>query len=111
MVSNLLHSAGLVITAGSSVALEAIISGIPVVIVGRKAGLELNSLDGVDNLFWRIVYSSDDFKGVLASGFRDLPSRELRYSYGQEILAGYFEPITEAGMRVFLPKKMDNIYE
>jgi hypothetical protein len=110
-VSNLLHSANLVLTAGSSVALEAIISGIPVVIVGRKAGLELNSLDGVLDSFWRMVYSSSDFKEILSSWFQILPSKELRREYGQEILAGYFEPITEVGMRVFLPKKVDKIYE
>ena len=107
---NLLYSSNLVLTAGSSVALEAIISGIPVVIVGRKAGLELNSLDGVADSFWRMVYSSSDFKEALSSWFQLLPSKELRRKYGQEILVGYFEPITEAGMKVFLPKKADNIY-
>jgi hypothetical protein len=58
-----------------------------------------------------MVYSSSDFKEILSSWFQILPSKELRREYGQEILAGYFEPITEVGMRVFLPKKVDKIYE
>lgn len=109
--SNLLYSSDLVLTAGSSVALEAIIFGIPVVVVGRKAGVELNSLDRVTDSFWRKVYSSSDFKEALSSWFQTLPSKELRRNYGQEVLVNYFEPITEVGMRVFLPKKADNIYE
>lgn len=100
----LLARAALVLTAGSSVALEAIGVGIPVVIAGRKAGLEVNPLEGIAVDFWRTVYSAEKFEQLLTSWFKSLPSRELRRVYGRELLEDYFEPVTEAGMRVFLPE-------
>lgn len=100
----LLGRAALVLTAGSSVALEAIGIGIPVVIAGRKAGLEVNPLEGVAVDFWRTAYSAEKFEQLLTSWFESLPPKKIRCAYGQELLADYFEPITEAGMRVFLPE-------
>lgn len=99
----LLARAALVLTAGSSVAMEAIGVGIPVVIAGRKAGLEVNPLEGVAVDFWRTAYSAEKFEQLLTSWFKSLPSKEMRRTYGRELLANYFEPVTEAGMQVFLP--------
>jgi hypothetical protein len=99
-----LTRAALILTAGSGVALEAIVAGVPVVIAGRKAGLEVNPLEGVAVDFWRKAYSSDQFERLLTSWFTSLPPRETRLVYGRKLLANYFEPVTEVGMRVFLPE-------
>jgi hypothetical protein len=100
---DLLGRAALVLTAGSSVALEAIGVGIPVVIAGRRAGLDVNPLDGIAVNFWRTAYSSEKFEQLLTSWFKSLPPKEIRRANGQALLADYFEPVTKAGMRVFLP--------
>lgn len=100
----LLKRAALVLTAGSSTALEAIGIGIPVVIVGRRAGLEVNPLEDVARDFWRTAYSAEQFEQLLKSWFIRLPPSATRQAFGRKLLASYFEPVTEAGMHVFLPE-------
>lgn len=100
----LLGKAALVLTAGSSVALEAIGIGVPVVIAGRKAGLEVNPLEGIAKDYWRTAYSAHEFLQLLTSWFKSLPSKEIRLAYGQLFMADYFEPVTQMGMQAFLPR-------
>lgn len=100
----LLARAALVLTAGSSVALEAIGVGVPVVIAGRRAGLEVNPLEGIAEDFWRTAYSAEKFKQLLTTWFVSLPPKKVRYANCQKLMVDYFEPVTDAGMRIFLPE-------
>lgn len=101
--SELLQSAALVLTAGSSVAIEALCRGIPVVLSGRTAGLDVNPLEDVDNAIWRTAYSPEDFTILLKTWLPGLPSISERRAAGLELRADYFEPVTDDGMRAFLP--------
>lgn len=101
--SELLQSAALVLTAGSSVAVEALCCGIPVVLTGRTAGLDVNPLEDIDNADWRIVYFPEEFAALLQNWLPNLPSLETRRVRGREIRDAYFEPSTEDHMRAFLP--------
>lgn len=101
--SELLQSAALVLTAGSSVAIEALCRGVPVVLTGRTAGLDVNPLEDIDSDAWRSAYSPEDFASLLKNWLPGLPPIAERRAAGLKLRAEYFEPVTEDGMRVFLP--------
>lgn len=98
----LLQSAGLVMTAGSSVALEALCMGVPVVVAGRASGLDLNPLEDVDPTLWRIVYNHQEFCKILEQWWPMVPPLKERLAMGMKIRDDFFEPVTESGMRKFL---------
>lgn len=102
--SALLPSAALVLTAGSSVAVEAVCRGIPVVLTGRTAGLDVNPLEDIESPIWRVVYTPAEFNALVENWLPSLPPLMERQASGMEIRADYFEPVTEEGMQAFLPK-------
>jgi hypothetical protein len=103
-LESLLDSARMVITAGSSSAMEAICRGVPAIIVGRSAGLTLNPVETVDCRFWELVFDSEQLIQVARgwSPAHPLPRSE-RVSFGREIRNAYFEPVTPESMKAFLP--------
>lgn len=101
--TELLSEAELVVTAGSSVALEALCRGVPVAVVGRAAGLNLNPLEDVDDCLWRPAYDSRDFARIVNEWLPTLPSAEVRRVLGNEIRDRYFQPPTASTMSDFLP--------
>ena len=102
--SALLPSAALVLTAGSSVAVEALCRGIPVVLTGRTAGLDVNPLEDIESPIWRVVYTPAEFNALVENWLPSLPPLMERQASGMGIRADYFEPVTEEGMQAFLPK-------
>lgn len=101
--SALLPSAALVLTAGSSVAVEALCRGIPVVLTGRTAGLDVNPLEDVEPTNWRIVYTPAEFTTLLSQWLPTLPPLSERQTAGLRIRSEYFEPVTTESMQAFLP--------
>lgn len=87
----LLRRAKLVVTSGSSVALESICFGVPVVIVGRLAGLDMNPLEDVDSRFWRLLYDSVGFCSALEEWLPYLPSFNERKIIGKSVRDSYFQ--------------------
>lgn len=102
--SVLLPSAALVLTAGSSVAVEALCRGIPVVLTGRTAGLDVNPLEDIESPIWRVVYTPEEFNALVEIWLPSLPPVKERQASGLTVRADYFEPVTEEGMQAFLPK-------
>lgn len=102
--SVLLPSAALVLTAGSSVAVEALCRGIPVVLTGRTAGLDVNPLEDIESSIWRIAYTPAEFNVLVEDWLPSLPPVKERQALGLTIRADYFEPVTEESMQAFLPK-------
>lgn len=102
-VSALLASSRLVVTAGSNSSLEAVCRGIPVVLVGRHAGLDMNPLEGVAQEMWTLVYGSEQLS-VAAQQWAAgrLPPQTFK-ALGNTIRDAFFEPVTEAAMSAFLP--------
>ena len=95
---------GVIVTAGTSAALEAVCYGIPVIIVGQPAGLDMNPLEAVDRRLWEIVYDAGELRRTLAAW---TPSHPLalaeRLILGQQIRDAQFAPLNEEGMAQFLP--------
>lgn len=104
-LSELFHSTRLAVTAGSSAALEAVCAGIPVIIVGRAAGFDINPLEDVDRSMWQTVYDEDEMRRTIESWSPSHPlSLDERVAVGERIRNDYFEPVSEEAMEAFIPE-------
>lgn len=103
-LSELLPTAKIVVTSGSSAALEAVCRGIPVVLIGRQAGLNFNPLWGIDPKMWLIAYTPDDLREAIAQRFceEQLPGTE-RLAIAENTRKALFMKTGNDEMRRFLP--------
>ncbi|MBI4936662.1 MAG: hypothetical protein HY846_00305 [Nitrosomonadales bacterium] len=103
-LSELLPTAKIVVTSGSSAALEAICRGIPVVLIGRQAGLNFNPLCEADPKIWLIVYTSEDLREAIAQRFceEQLPGTE-RLAIAESTRKAFFMETGSNKMHRFLP--------
>ena len=86
---DLFQEAHLLVTNASSVALEAVVSGVPVAIVGNRSGPTINPLHYiVDNIYWSICYTPKDLINTIE---KKAPSKALN-------TLSYFEPVTLKGV-------------
>ena len=103
-LSELLPAARVVVTSGSSSAVEAVCRGIPVVLVGRHAGLNFNPLEEIDAKIWAIAYSPDEIKTAITEQFCEerLPIPE-RLAIAENTRNALFMKTGDVEMRRFLP--------
>jgi hypothetical protein len=106
-VQAVLNDARLVMTGGSSVALEAVCRGQPVIVCGRPAGVGCNVLENVENSLWRVAYSGKEFGKLLREWLSCLPPLESRRENGRRIRDAFFETSTATGMRAFDPRRAE----
>ncbi len=59
-IESLLPKSSAVLTAASSVAVEAICMGIPVVSIGMPIGLDFNMLDYLPSPMWELVFTDEE---------------------------------------------------
>ncbi len=87
----------LAVTSGSSAALEAVCRGVPVVIVGRPAGLGMNPMDGVDSRLWQEIFTTEEMAVVLRSWSVGHPlSLAQRLCLGESVRDMFFEAFSAA---------------
>lgn len=105
-LSELLPTAKVVVTSGSSAALEAICRGVPVALIGRRAGLNCNPLIWVEPKMWAIAYTSSDLKKVITQQLSEeqLPL-EKRRAIAEITRRAFFMEAGNNEMRLFLPMK------
>ena len=103
-LSELLPNAKAVVTSGSSAAVEAICRGIPVVLIGRHAGLNFNPLMAIDSRMWAIAYTPNDLREIITQRFCEdqLPGAE-RLAIAENTRKAFFMEVENDGMRHFLP--------
>lgn len=99
-----LSNSAVLISSASATTLEAIIAGIPVVIVGSGCTLDLNPLDWFDMEYARPFINEEDIKNrldeLLAMNDKELENlKEL----GKNILGQCFAPVSDESLKVFLP--------
>lgn len=101
-VRTILSEAEVIISAGTSAAIEAICQGIPVILIGRKAGLDMNPLTGADARIWKMVYEAEDLASVLRewAPVHPLPL-ENRLEIGLDIRRRNYEPSTPQSLALF----------
>jgi hypothetical protein len=83
----------LLISAFSSVCLEAALLGVPVVIVGSRSGPVMNSLSGIEGLdAWQVCYDAVEIQAFLNES---VSNEYIR-------LDRYFQPVTQDNITAFL---------
>ncbi len=103
----LLDAAKLVVTAGSSVALEAVCRGVPVAVVGRVAGINLNPLETIDPRLWQLVYGAGDFQSLVITWLPGVPDLPARREIGLRIRGEYLQTPAPDSMLAFDPNRPD----
>lgn len=103
-LSMLLPTAKAVVTSGSSAAVEAVCQGIPVVLIGRQAGLNFNPLEKVDARIWTMAYSPNHLKEAIAQRFcEEQLSGAERLTIAENTRKVFFMIAESNEMRRFLP--------
>jgi hypothetical protein len=106
----LFRQSRIIVTAGTSSAVEAVCYGVPVIIIGQAAGLDMNPFENVDRRMWQLTY---DVQGLCCAVERWTPTHPLslsdRMSLGRNIRNAHFEPVTENSMRAFIPERWQSI--
>jgi hypothetical protein len=101
-MGELLRQSKLVIALSSSTVHEALAAGVPVIVVGREAGLDLNPLGWYDDLN-RVFRSPEELREevlrLLALSPGDLEKYRQR---AREVLERCFGPVTEPAMHAFI---------
>ena len=100
----LLADANLLVTEASSTCLEALASGVPVIIILNETGLTYDPVPAViPHVMFRKVRSSADLVAAIAH-FATLPDVAIdeQRAHSKKIRADYFGPITSDGVRRFM---------
>lgn len=100
-----LSTARVAVSGGTSKALEAICRGIPVVLIGRRVGLDLNPLFSADTRLWNTAYGPEELRSAMKAWLPTHPiSLGERINIGNRLRRGYFWPVTEEAMKAFDPR-------
>lgn len=93
----------LVISSGTSAALEAIVSGLPVIVVGERFKITMNPLEDIDEKFWRIVFDEDQLVSAVKQWWVKSDFTGKKHTdYCAKIKKKYFEEATEKNLKKFL---------
>ncbi len=94
----------LVVSNSSGTCLETLARGIPVIVVGTQVNVLRNPIPKtVTPEFWRMCCSEEELGNAIQHYLSVGEGTRERYrELGGQIRAGYFEPVTEQGVRAFL---------
>lgn len=94
----------LVISNASSICLETLARGIPLIVVGSQSGLSFNPIPpGISGDIWELCYTAQSIERAIHNyRNRDQDTIEKHYALGEEIKQTYFEPVTRENVRRFL---------
>lgn len=96
------EKANLVISNASSVSLEALAKGVPVIIVAPLTGVIQNPIPkDVTSEIWRTIYTSNQLKEAI-DHFNDSGLIEELEPAFKSVKNDFFEPITKQGIQTFL---------
>jgi hypothetical protein len=88
----------------SSACVEAIVWGIPVIIIGSTNSLTQNPIpNDINKDIWRVCYTYKELKEAIQE-FSNFNEEKLIYfkNIGNTVKINYFEPVTEQGVKKFL---------
>ena len=105
-LAELLPAARVVVTSGSGSAVEAVCRGVPIVLVGRLAGLDYNPLEWVDKRMWESVYASEQLVAAVCRRLSaTVGAREKLRQLAEDIKLDFFLEASDENMRRFLPDR------
>jgi len=99
-----IEEADILISSASTVCLETIAKGIPVIVIGNNLGLTQLSIPiEISADIWKLCYSAKDVAKAISLFIKNKEKAINIYKkIGEEIKDTYFEPVTELGTREFL---------
>lgn len=100
-VGILIHEARVVVSGGSSAAVEAACQGVPVILVGSTAGLTMNPLEEFDSRLWRLVFCGSQLATELANWPATL-AHDTRSGLAAAIRSDQFEAASPRTMASFM---------
>lgn len=100
---NALEKSSLVITNASSIALEAVAKGVPVIIVAPKTGVLQNPIpEKVNKDCWSICYSTSDIKNEILN-FKLMKKNRFNFmKIGNKVRSDYFQEVTRDSVQNFV---------
>lgn len=98
-----LCKATVMVTSGSTAALESLALGVPVVIIGSETLLDFNPLDWFETAYAKMYFEPEEIKQRISELqlMTDIEKKELR-QYGKYLLKQCFTPVSDKGMEVFV---------
>lgn len=98
------EKADILISCASSVCLETLAKGIPVIILANSLGLtQLSIPRSIKQDIWKLCYTPDDvIDAIKYYANRDDKTSDYFQRIGNQIREKYFEPVTELGVRRLL---------
>lgn len=101
-MDQLLGDTRLAITAGTSAALEALCRGVPVIMIGRQAGLDINPLTKADERLWTTVYDCSELERAICNWSPAHPVAHAELMAISTIIRGeYFEEVSHHTLQSF----------
>jgi hypothetical protein len=94
----------ILISSASTVCLETLTKGIPVIVIGNSLGLtQLSIPKSISDNVWKLCYSvSDVVEAIKLYAKKDINTLNTYKKIGYEIRDNFFEPVTELSARKFL---------
>jgi len=94
----------ILISSASTVCLETVAKGIPVIVIGNILGLtQLPIPRSVSESIWKLCYSVNDvIEAINLYSKKDNKTENIYKNISCEIRDNFFEPVTELGIRKFL---------
>ena len=102
--NNCVEKSHLLISNASSVCVEALAKGIPVIIAGSQTRLTQNPIpETITEDIWRLCYTPEDMENAIEFyAFRDEEKEKHHQAIGKIIREKYFEPVTRESVKRFL---------
>ena len=102
--NNCVEKSNLLISNASSVCIEALAKGIPVIVVGSQTGLTHNPIpEAITEDIWKLCYSPEELsKAIEFYAYRDEEKVKSHEVIGKIIRENYFEPVTRNSVYNFL---------
>lgn len=100
----IIEKADVLVSTASSVAMETLAKGIPVIIMGSQSGLTQNPIpNSISGDVWCLCYTTDEFLEAVEFYRQRTQEKIAKYAkIGEEIREEYFEPVTPESVRRFL---------
>lgn len=100
---DILEGANLLITNASSVSLEALAKGVPVIIIGERTGISQNPIPAtVAQDYWKIVYSSEQCVEVIQQFYAMVRNEIIPKTYYENLKKNFFELVSRQSVLRFL---------
>ena len=100
-IQELLRKSKILITNGSSVAMESLSLGVPVSIIASSNGIAQNPIPNqIDNEFWSLCYTKVELVNFINTCLKKDFSKNI--NFGKKIIDGYFNPVNKESIMSFL---------